>query len=369
MRGSVYLISKGKNAGKWRADVRAKVGGKQFRTAAQFPTKKAAEAQRAKWCELVDEALAAHRLGIKLETDPAACPTFGELCGEWVAGADVRATTLDGYERHIKNHLGPFFGGIEPPDINIRHLRRFRALLQRSHSPEGTKRIEATLRSILTYAERGGLIDRSPCRDVPPVRPPKGAGNETWRVFTEAEVFALVAAADDAWAPWFLLAARTGMRSGELRALRWSDVDLQSSRVTVARRASWVTGERRWDVGPPKSGKGRRIPLSADAVKTLASWPHTLGNDLVFPGRDGTFRKDGRVGDALRRAMKTAGIEGKAKPHDFRHSFASHLLHLGASVEAVRKLGGWSSLAMVLRYVHTGEEELVDAVRLLGHGG
>jgi integrase len=369
MRGSVYKIEKGKHAGRWYAEVRARVGRKQFRQAAQFPTKKTAEAQRAKWCELVDEALAAHRLGIKLETDPAACPTFDALCSEWLAGADVRATTRDGYERHINLHLTPFFGGLEPPDITLRHLRRFRTLLQRGHSPEGTKRIEATLRSVLTYAERGGLIDRNPCRDLSPVRPPKGAGNETWRVFTEAEVSELVDAADDAWAAWFLLAARTGMRSGELRALRWADIDLQDGWVTVARRASWVIGAGTWDVGPPKSGNGRRIPLSADAVSRLTRWPRTLGNELVFPARDGGYRRDWRVRNALKRAMKVAGVEGHAKPHDFRHSFASHLLRLGADVETVRRLGGWSSLDMVLRYVHTGEDTMVEAVRRLGQGG
>jgi integrase len=158
------------------------------------------------------------------------------------------------------------------------------------------------------------------------------------------------------------------MRSGEIRALRWGDLDLKAGWATVARRASWVAGEKRWDVGPPKSGNGRRLPLAPDALDALRRWPHTLGTDLVFPGPDGGFRHDWMARNALQAAMKAAGVEGEARPHDFRHTFASHLLATGADVETVRRLGGWSTLAMVLRYVHTGEAAMAAAVARLAAG-
>jgi len=366
MRGSVYQIRKGRNAGRWCAEIRAKVAGRPFRETAQFKSKREAEAQRSAWSKLVEDATAAARLGVSLASaEPAACPTFDELSTEYLDGADVRPTTRDGYEKHVRLYLLPFFGGLDVSEITVRHLRRFRTLTLRKHSPEGTKRIEATLRAMLSYAERGGIIDRSPCRELPPVRVPRGPGNEKWRVFEPAEVAALLDAADPLWHPWFLLAVRTGMRSGELRALRWEDLDLRAGWVTVARRASWVASKRKWDIGPPKSGSGRRIPLADDAREALAAWPRTLGTDLVLPAPRGGFRPDWMARNALRRAMRVAGVEGKARPHDARHTWASHLLRAGVDVETVRRLGGWSSLTMVLRYVHTGEDAMVDAIRRL----
>jgi len=371
MRGSVHRVRKGKHAGKWVAEVRAVIARRPYRQKGIFDSKRAADRQRLEWAAVVEEAKARERLGLPVGVERGPSPSFAGLCDEWIAGSTVRESTRIGYQRHIDLHLVPFFGSHESEDITIRHLRRFRVLLARSHRPKGVKRIEGTLRAILRYAERGGLIDRNPFVDLGPVRVPRGPGQEVWRVLTPQQQVDLLDAADDTWRPWFLMALRTGLRGGELRELRWGDLDLHAPGwVTVARRAAFLSAEKGYDVGPPKSGAGRRVPLASDLVEELERWPRTLGTDLVFPDPDwGDYRSNDRIKWAFRRALRRGAIPGKARPHDLRHSFASDLLARGADLETVRVLGGWSSLAMVQRYVHTGDDRMVDAVeRLVGVG-
>ena len=97
----------------------------------------------------------------------------------------------------------------------------------------------------------------------------------------------LIKAASDTERPLILTAIRTGLRSSELRGLRWQDIDLDAATVTVCQRAD------QWgEIGPPKSEAGRRtIPIPPELVKELKVWklrspPSKLG--LAFPSTTGT---------------------------------------------------------------------------------
>jgi integrase len=168
-------------------------------------------------------------------------------------------------------------------------------------------------------------------------------------VFLPEEVHALVrAAASEQDAAIFLTAAFTGLRRGELLALRWRDVDFAGSVLRV--RASYAYGH----LTTPKSGKVRAVPLAPDvtrALARLAGRPNWTGDDdLVFPGDLGGFLD----GSALRRryavALRRAGLR-PLRFHDLRHTFGTRMI-AKADIVRVKEWMGHASVSTTMRYLH-----------------
>ena len=150
-----------------------------------------------------------------------------------------------------------------------------------------------------------------------------------------------------------LLGLDAGLRDGEVGGLQWADVDLARGELTV--RHALACGELR----PPKSGRSRRIPLSARLRVALEAMPRGL---WVLPrGRSGGYQLVTR----LTVAAKAAGVPDLG-PHALRHSFASFLLAGGASLPAVSRLLGHSDVSITARvYAHVLPGAERDAIDLL----
>ena len=127
-----------------------------------------------------------------------------------------------------------------------------------------------------------------------------------------------------------LAAAETGMRRGEMRGLRWGDVDLPSCELRVAKA---------------KNKEFRIVPLTPRIHRLLsemeaAATPHPTAP--VF------FQGD--IKKSLATALKRAGIEKHITLHSFRHQFATRALEAGVSEYHLRAIGGWKSPVMLQRY-------------------
>ena len=127
-----------------------------------------------------------------------------------------------------------------------------------------------------------------------------------------------------------IVALRTGLRLGELSALRWEDVDLVAGRVTVNQRLY------RGKFGMPKSGRPREVPLSEDARAALKRHRHLRG-PLVFCDMDGRPLTPGVLRHALKRIARRAGLRHLGW-HVLRHTFASHLVMCGVALKAIQEL-------------------------------
>jgi integrase len=174
---------------------------------------------------------------------------------------------------------------------------------------------------------------------------------------TFEEAAKLVASADDEWRAMVLVALRTGLRQGELLALRWSDVDLKAGRLVV--RQNVVRGI----IGTPKSGKPREVALSNDALVALKEHRHLRG-PIVLCDATGCMLKKSECKHPLWRASKRAGLR-RVGWHVLRHTFASHLAMKGAPLKVVQELLGHSTIQMTMRYAHLAPEVARDAVKLL----
>jgi integrase len=154
-----------------------------------------------------------------------------------------------------------------------------------------------------------------------------------------------------------LLALRTGLRLGELMALRWQDVDLVAGKLVV--RQNVVRGF----IGTPKSGRAREVPLGDEVLAAMKRQRHLRG-PLVFCKALGGMHVQPKVRWELEKACKRAQLRVVGW-HVLRHTFASHLAMRGAPLKAIQELLGHATIQMTMRYAHLSPDVARDAVKLL----
>ncbi len=152
----------------------------------------------------------------------------------------------------------------------------------------------------------------------------------------------------DHMTPAILISLNTGLRRGELLALRWKDINFRLAVLSVQATSA-------------KTGQTRHVPLNDEAVKTLKQW-RTQNQDVS--GIDKVFSATTSFKTAWAGILKAATVK-RFRWHDLRHHFASRLVQADVNLNTVRELLGHGSLAMTLRYAHLGPDQKREAVALL----
>jgi integrase len=224
--------------------------------------------------------------------------------------------------------------------------------LKQKLSPKTINNHLAVLRKLLALAVEYGVLQH-----IPRVKLLRAAKPEfRFLSFEEADRF--LEAADPDWAAMLTTAIKTGLRIGELLAVRREDVDLVAGRLVV-RRTVWNGQE-----GPPKGGKSREVPLCETALTALKRHRH-LKSYYVFCGSDDSRLTHGVVKSIVPRTCQRAGLPKRITWHDPRHSFASHPVMRGIALKAVQELLGHATIDMTMRYAHLSPHVNRDAVKLL----
>jgi integrase len=149
----------------------------------------------------------------------------------------------------------------------------------------------------------------------------------------------------DHMTPAVLLSINTGMRRGELLALRWDSIDFDRQLLTV-------------EGAMAKTRPTRHVFLNEEAMSVLNQWhEQSIDTQRVFPMSTG-FRT------AWKSLLKRATIV-RFRWHDIRHHFASSLVQIGVPLNTVRDLLGHASVAMSLRYAHLAPDQRREAVTKL----
>jgi integrase len=284
--------------------------------------------------------------------------TFADAAAEFLSHAErdraLKPSTLRGYRSIVGAYLLPAFGGRPVEEVTTDQIERWRGELvgkQRALSNASKNRILVLLRGILGRACK---VHRLPANPAARVERHRERASDDIHIFTPEEVWALVrGAGSEQDAAIFLTAAFTGLRRGELLALRWRDVDFACSSVRV--RASYAAGA----LTTPKSGKVRAVPLAPDVAEALARllrrpW-FTGEDDLVFPGETGSYLD----GSALRRryaaALRRAGLR-PLRFHDLRHTFGTRMI-AKADIRRVQEWMGHADVQTTMRYLHFAPRE------------
>ena len=316
------------------------------------------------------------QLAAELRGDPSGekggkrpVPTLTEFADEFIKSYVVphnKPSEQHNKRMHLRLHLLPFFGPMKLTDIRPRDIDRYKSHKLELRKKNGAQRYSpktinlhlSTLRRALYVAQEWEIID-----DIPMMRRLKEE-KSGFRFLDFSEADRLIAAADPEWRTMIVVALKTGMRLGELLALRWADVDLVTGRVMV--RRNYVRGH----VGTPKNGKAREIPLCDDAIAALTDHPTRFRGGLVFCNKKGDFLTKEMSKHPLWRACKRAGLPFPHLGwHALRHSFASHLAMRGATAKAIQELLGHSTIEMTNRYMHLSPDARREAVQLLNSVG
>lgn len=291
-------------------------------------------------------------------------PLFSDFADEFIttyASAENKPSEVRSKKSIFNAHLKPAFGKKRLDAITVRDIDTFRArqLTTGGRSKHGLKPKTVNnqltvLRRCLATAVEWGLLAQVPVIKWLDAAEPAF----DFLDFAEADRLLEAARREPSWHIMILTALRTGLRLGELRALRWQDADLVARKIMVRRSAS------KNDVGTPKSGHAREVDLGLELTAALNAHRH-LRSELVFAHADGgRMLTENECKHPLRRAYQRAGLRPIGW-HMLRHTFASHLTMKGAPLKVVQELLGHSDIRMTMRYAHLSPNVRRDAVELL----
>jgi len=220
--------------------------------------------------------------------------TFSDATAEFLRYAEqdrgCKPSTLRDYRSRVNAHLLPAFGARRLEDITTRAVEQWRAALVAAGdgAPLSNKSKNSLIVLLHGIFRRAMTVYDLPIKPVAKVERHRVPSAGDIEVFSPEEVWALVRAADSEQdAAIYLTAAFTGLRRGELIALRWRDVDFAGSTIRV--RANYAGGQ----LTTSKSGKVRSVPMAPDVAGALARLVRrerfTGEDDLAFPGLTGTY--------------------------------------------------------------------------------
>jgi len=271
--------------------------------------------------------------------------TFGEFADAWYEEkrANVGPGTLQNIRARLDKHILPRFGATRIADIRAQNVRAWVAELTtvKRLAPATVKAVNGVFGQIMTTAEIDGVIARTPCIGI---KLPRDTGRQPMHVLTAAQVQALATTVDDRYRALILTAAYTGMRAGELGALRLEHLNLARYRINVSESLGEVNGVQ--FTGPTKSGLPRTFSLPNFLVGELEAHAkrYPSADGYVFTAHEGgPIRHRNFMGRHFKPAVvATAGLPAGLRFHDLRHTAASLLISLGANPKQIQDRLGHS---------------------------
>jgi integrase len=333
-----------------------------------FPTRKAAAEELAKINTDIHRGM--HVVTAKI--------TVGQWLDQWLAGLRLAPSTRASYAKNIRLHIKPQLGEIQLARLTGARISALYRDLERSGrcnasgtspglSARTVRYIHTILKAALGEAVRQGLLATNPAdkANPPSAREAKSPEIHPW---TAAQLAAFLSWAEacgrtDAVA-WRVL-AYTGARRGEVLALRWRDLDVEKSRLSIRRSVGLVLTKGQgaeYVEGPTKNLQARVIDLDPQTVQALRSWRVSraqidlrLARDeaLIFGTLEGSYLHPDRFTRRFGRTLAIAQRElGDSLPmitvHDLRHTHATILLANGVPVKVVSERLGHSSVMITL---------------------
>jgi integrase len=287
----------------------------------------------------------------RFATSKKEVPTFdewftGRFWRESVVGRRNKPTEVKSKQYIYDLHLKPAFGELRLDEIGAGEIAEFRAtLVERKLGEKRINNILAVLSKPLKYAVDVELISKSPKIGLYKVERPE---IEPWDFEQYARMLAAAKIEGPDWYAAVCLAGEAGLRSGEVKALRWrEDVDLIARTITVNQQTCYGI------TTTPKGRTRRTIPMTS-ALELALKRLEVVREGFVVRNLDGSQKTDGQANAVILRICRRAGLPER-RWHTLRHSLGTHAALFGVNPWRLQSWMGHKRIDETMIYVHVAE--------------
>lgn len=295
------------------------------------------------------------------------CPSFGKYAEEWINTfklQKLKPTTLKGYLAILRSHFYPVWKDVPVNQITTKAVQDF-LCARKTLSYKYLNDMRVFLAQIMDSAMRDGWISVNPAKDHRIFNPSQKlpVERQALSVTSVREILPLLWGLGRHDRLYLALIIFTGMRRGEVLALRWEDIDLKENLIRVRRNVTYSNNQP--FIGSPKTKSGyRSIPILENLLNYLSPLEKkgyiVCGDDPDTPISLTSFRW------MTKRIHDTIDLHG-ATAHVFRHTMGTMLNDANADIKTIQSILGQSDFKTTMdRYVHPREDKKQEAIKKVG---
>ena len=269
----------------------------------------------------------------------------------------VKIGTYTSYQKYYDCAIKERLGSKHIGDIRGEHIQKiYNDLVNAGYALSSIKVVAAVLNGCFQQAMRNGLIDRNPIKLAELPRQMEKEGRQA--MTKEQQTLFMEYAKDSYLHNFFAVMLRTGMRNGEMRGLKYTDIDKKKNVIHVQRTLKYIEGKGYIEDTPKTRTSTRDIPLTAAILQLLDNQRNYWGfkvermDRYLFCNENGEPLSRERVQSEIDRIIKRIRAAGnefpRITPHIFRHTFATRAIEAGMQPQVLKTILGHSSLAMTM---------------------
>lgn len=279
----------------------------------------------------------------------------------------VRPNTVRNYTERYERNIKKVIGSKLLTEVKPVHCQKiFSDMAEEGYKTTTIYQTRIALYNMLEFARENDVIISNPCKKS--VKSDMGKPSEKKEALTiDVQKKFLDAVVGYSYENQYRFILQTGLRTGELIGLKWSDIDFDNRTMKIERTMEYRYKVGEWRVGPPKSKSGyRTIPLTDEAIRILKEQRAKNRSlklmpiewtDTVFLCRKGTPVKNSTYDTGLFKYCDRVGIP-RFSMHVLRHTFATRCIEGGMKPKTLQKILGHSNIGITMNlYVHITEDE------------
>lgn len=269
----------------------------------------------------------------------------------------VKIGTYNNYQKYYESIIRDRLGNKYITEIRGEHIQKlYNDLVKEGYALSSIKIVSAVLNGCLQQALRNGLIERNP---VKLAELPRQKEKSVKQAMTKGQQALFMEYAKESYLyNFFAVMLRTGMRNGEMRGLKYTDIDKKGKVIHVQRTLKYIEGQGYLEDTPKTRTSKRDIPLTAAILQLLDAQRKYWGfkvekmDRYLFCNEKGEPLSRERVQAEIDRTIKRIRAAGhdfpRITPHIFRHTFATRAIEAGMQPQVLKTILGHSSLAMTM---------------------